>query len=233
MNHKKIFLLEDDPIIQRLIVQILEKEGYKVRACKTIASAAVEVVKFVPDLLILDRRLPDGDSIELCRLLKGARDVMPSPVMFLTSKNSTSDKVLGLKMGADDYLTKPFEVDELLARVEVLLRRNAAPVPLGGAAPLVLGGIRLEVDKHLCTVDGKEIVLWPKEFELLKLFISRPDKVISKDFLSQHVWGHDFIDTSRAIEMSVRRLRSKLGRKHGSLLKTVKGYGFKLASPGK
>ncbi len=233
MNHRKIFLLEDDPIIQRLIVQILEKEGYKVRACKTISSAAAEVGKFSPDLLILDRRLPDGDSIELCRILKGAHEAMPAPVMFLTSKNSTADKVLGLKMGADDYLTKPFEVDELLARVEVLLRRNSPPGPLEAPQSRRLGGICLEEEKHLCTVDGKEIVLWPKEFELLKLFMSRPDKVISKDFLSQHIWGHDFIDTSRAIEMSVRRLRSKLGRRHGSLLKTVKGYGFKLSSPEK
>ncbi|NLO91926.1 MAG: response regulator transcription factor [Elusimicrobia bacterium] len=226
MKKKSVFLLEDDPAIQRLIQQILVKEGYRAHVNKTLESARRTIRQCRPDLIILDRRLPDGDGLEFCRDLKNLLPAPLPPVLFLTSKNSTTDKVLGIKMGGDDYLTKPFQVDELLARIEALLRRSgsqdAAPPPV-----LSHAGIELDSEKHSCIADGREKGLWPKEFELLRLFLSKPGKVISKEFISREIWGHDFIDTSRAIEMTVRRLKNKLGSK-GALLVTVKGYGFKL-----
>ena len=226
MKKKSIFLLEDDPAIQRLIQQILVKEGYRAHVSKTLDLARRTIKQCAPDLIILDRRLPDGDGLDFCRDLKTLLPQPLPPVLFLTSKNSTTDKVLGLKMGGDDYLTKPFQVDELLARIEALLRRSgsqdAAPPPL-----LSYAGIELDSEKHSCIADGREKALWPKEFELLRLFLSKPGKVISKEFISREIWEHDFIDTSRAIEMTVRRLKNKLGTK-GVLLVTVKGYGFKL-----
>lgn len=230
MKKKSIFLLEDDPAIQRLIHQILVKEGYRTHVCKTLAAGREEIRVFAPDLVILDRRLPDGDGLEFCRDLKTLLPQPLPPVLFLTSKNSTTDKVLGLKMGGDDYLTKPFQVDELLARIEALLRRSGsfeAPPP----PRLSCGGIELDSEKHTCIVDNQEKGLWPKEFELLRLFLSKPGRVISKEFISREVWGHDFIDTSRAIEMTVRRLKNKLGRR-GVQLQTVKGYGFKFDARG-
>ncbi|MFA6584597.1 MAG: response regulator transcription factor [Elusimicrobiaceae bacterium] len=221
-----VLLLEDDPTIAHLIGQILEKEAYVVKKAKNIKLAQKLLEEHPPDIVIADRRLPDGDGLDFCRELKSRHETSGIPIMFLTSKDSTTDKVLGLKMGGDDYLTKPFQVDELLARVEVLLRRFA---PEEKTNPiLVHGGIELDPEKHTCRCEAKDLALWPKEFELLKIFLSKPGKVISKEFLSQHIWGHDFISRSRAIEMSVRRLKAKLGPK-GYFIKTVKGYGYKLA----
>ncbi|MFA5160807.1 MAG: response regulator transcription factor [Elusimicrobiales bacterium] len=226
MNKRLILVVEDDPAICRLIAQTLEKEGYRARKAKTIGEARDSVRNSRPDMIILDRRLPDGDGLELCRALKTGSDALPAPILFLTSKNSTSDKVVGLKMGADDYLTKPFELDEMLARVEALMRRSG---PREQSDRHEYAGIALDAEQHQCIVDGKWVRLWPKEFELLKLFLSKPGKVLSKEHICRRIWGHDFIDTSRAVEMSVRRLRARLGP-GGWMIKTVKGYGFMLSS---
>ncbi|MDD4005080.1 MAG: response regulator transcription factor [Elusimicrobiaceae bacterium] len=226
MKKHTVLVVEDEATISRLIDQILTKEGYNVKKASSLKMAQPGLAKPVPDLIIMDRRLPDGDGLELCRQIKNNPRLARIPVMFLTSKGSTADKVTGLKMGGDDYLTKPFQVDELLARVEVLLRRTA--VPAQQSAALAFADIEMDVENHTCTAAGAEVKLWPKEFELLRIFLSRPGKVISKEFLSQQIWGHDFISTSRAVEMSVHRLKNKLGAK-GGLLLTIKGYGFKLA----
>jgi len=222
---KNILVVEDDPVIYRLISQVLVKEGYKVSVAKNLHEASQELKSFRPDMVILDRRLPDGDGLNLCREVKPAGRGGSTALMFLSSRKTTPDKVLGLKMGADDYLTKPFHVDELLARVEVLLHR------VGGQEAeeqtLACASMELDAERHVCSVAGKDVHLWPKEFELLKIFLSRPGKVLSKEYLSQQVWGHEFIDTSRALEMAVRRLKQRLGRE-GRRIETIKGYGFRL-----
>jgi DNA-binding response OmpR family regulator len=225
MRKHHLLVIEDDPSIQRLLLQTLDKEGYRASKAKTLEEARALLRQHKPDMLILDRRLPDGDGLELCQELKTAPATAQIPILFLTSKNSTSDKVVGLKMGADDYLTKPFDLDELLARVEALLRRSAPPE---GATAYEYAGILLDTAQHQCIINGRTAELWPKEFELLKLFLSRPGHVLSKEFISMQIWGHEFIDTSRAIEMSVRRLRVKMGTK-AKYLQTVKGYGFILS----
>ncbi|MBI4397439.1 MAG: response regulator transcription factor, partial [Elusimicrobia bacterium] len=131
--------------------------------------------------------------------------------------------------GGDDYLTKPFQTEELLARIEVLLRR--VKVGSGPSAGLrgqsAAWGILLDLERHVCSVDGRPVKLWPKEFELLQVFLERPGRLLSKEFLSERVWGHEFFPTSRAVEIAVQRLRHKLGP-NGRRLETVKGYGFKL-----
>jgi len=225
MKKPPVLIVEDDPAIQKLIAQTLAKEGYNPLSAKSIAEARKTVALAAPGLIILDRRLPDGDGLELCRDLKSGGS-FATPILFLTSKNSTSDKVVGLKMGADDYLTKPFDLDELLARVEALLRR-AGENPSAETA-YSFAGLTLDCARHACSAAGKPVKLWPKEFELLRLFLSSPERVLSKEFISSRIWGHSFIDTSRAIEMSVRRLRAKLGAK-SCLIRTVKGYGFILS----
>jgi len=224
MRGKAILLVEDEPSIQKLVGQLLRAEGCRVAVSRTLSAARAELGKRTkPDLLILDRRLPDGDGLDLCRELKTCG--FAPPILFLSSKSGTTDKVLGLKMGGDDYLAKPFEADELLARVEAILRRSSR----GGQKETALSfaGITVDPEKHRCLCGGREVKLAPKEFELLSLFLSMPGKVLSKEFLSRRIWGHDFIDTSRAIEMSIRRLRAGLGPKAGAI-ETVKGYGFKL-----
>ena len=226
MSQANILLVEDDAQTQNLIRQILETEGYKVRVAPSIFRAQGEVKRLVPDLVILDRRLPDGDGIAFCRQIKAAAETSGLPILFLTAKGSISDRVLGLKLGGDDYLVKPFQCDELLARVEALFRRvKSGEEP--AAKILEVHGIVLDLDRHQCRIGKRGVRLWPKEFELLQSFMERPGRLLSKEFLSERVWGHEFFTSSRAIETAVQRLRRKLGAK-GQLLETVKGYGFRL-----
>lgn len=227
MSLQNVLLVEDDAQTQQLIRQILETEGYRVRVAPSLFRAQGEVQRHAPDLIILDRRLPDGDGIAFCRQLKAAEATRALPILFLTAKSSTSDRVLGLKLGGDDYLVKPFQVEELVARVEALFRRVQADGEAPAGKVLSVHGIELDLDRHLCTVGGRAVRLWPKEFELLQMFLERPGRLLSKEFLSERVWGHEFLVSSRAIETAVQRLRHKLGSK-GKLIETVKGYGFKL-----
>jgi DNA-binding response OmpR family regulator len=226
MSRGKILLIEDDARTQILLSQILEKEGYKTKSADSLWKAQGEMTRFAPDLIVLDRKLPDGDGLEYCRRLKSEEKTKNLPVLFLTSKDSVTDKVVGLKMGGEDYLTKPFQAEELLARIEVILRRLKNE---DGPAARVLRayGVVLDLEKHQCLVDDQAVKLWPKEFELLKIFLERPGRLLSKEFLSERVWGHEFFSSSRAIEIAVQRLRHKLGSK-GRYIETVKGYGFRL-----
>jgi DNA-binding response OmpR family regulator len=221
----KVLVVEDDARTQTLIVQILEKEGYKAKPADSLWKAQADMDRFVPDLVLLDRKLPDGDGLDFCRKLRSGDRTRGLPVLFLTSKDTLTDKVVGLKMGGDDYLTKPFQAEELLARIEALLRRNKDETP--DSSRLKVNGISLDRDKHECFVGSKKVDLWPKEFELLEVFLGRPGRLLSKEFLSERVWGHEFFPTSRAIEIAIQRLRRKLGPE-GRRIETVKGYGFKL-----
>lgn len=226
MSLGNILIVEDDSKTMNLISQILSAEGYNVRGSGTLFQAQGEVQRFFPDCIVLDRRLPDGDGLDFCRHLRSDDKTRSIPILFLTAKRSTSDKVVGLKIGGDDYLTKPFQSEELLARIEVLLRRSK-----GHEEPLhkmlEVHGIAMNLANHQCKVGSKIIRLWPKEFELLQLFMERPGRLFSKEFLSQRIWQHDFFSNSRAIEITVQRLRRKLGPK-GSLIETVKGYGYRM-----
>ncbi len=227
MSKGKVLLVEDDQRTRNLLCQVLEKEDYKTCAGDSIWKAQGDITRFVPDLIVLDRRLPDGDGLDFCRKLKEDEKTKNLPILFLTSKDSVTDKVLGLKMGGDDYLTKPFQAEELLARIDVLLRRIKKDDAPSGQVMMKVNGITLDLDKHMCLVGAKKIDLWPKEFELLRTFMERPGRLLSKEFLSERVWSHEFLTTSRAIEISIQRLRRKLGAK-GNMIQTVKGYGFKM-----
>jgi two-component system response regulator RegX3 len=224
---RRILVVEDDPKTSSLVCQVLQKEGHRARAASSLFAAKSQVRSFAPDVLIVDRRLPDGDGFDFCRELRGDPKTRSIPLLFLTSKGSTTDKVVGLKLGADDYLTKPFHIEELLARVEALLRRGAGDAePAPASQTLKLHGITLDLDKHLCRVGDKDVELWPMEFGLLKAFMERPGRLLNKEFLSEHVWGHELLTNSRAIDTSIQRLRRKLGRK-GRLIETIKGFGFR------
>ncbi len=226
MSRAKILIIEDDAATQRLVVKILEKEGYRILAADSLWKAKNNLARFMPDLILLDRRLPDGDGLDFCREVKSEERTKGLPVIFLTSKDSVMDKVVGLKMGGDDYLTKPFQAEELLARIEALLRRTK-PESASQVKVLQAHGITLDLDRHQCSESRRIVDLWPKEFELLQVFMEKPGRLLSKEFLSERVWGHEFFPTSRAIEISIQRLRKKLGPK-GDCIETVKGYGFKL-----
>ena len=225
MSAWPILVVEDDSHLRQLLSNVLEKEGYTVRAANSLAQAAAELRRNPPRVVILDRHLPDGDGLELCRQLRSEDRMKSVAILFLTVKDSTADRVVGLKMGADDYLSKPFQVDELLARVDALLRR-AKPAPPATGEPLVHQNIHLDLEAHECRVGSRSVQLWPKEFDLLKLFLERPGRVLSKDFLSERIWGHEFFANSRAVEVTIQRLRRKLGAK-GRLIETIRSYGYK------
>lgn len=224
MKRATLLIVEDDAKTQDLLKRILEAEGYLVRTAPSIFRAQGEVARHPPDLILLDRRLPDGDGANFCKEIKAAEKTRSIPVIFLTVKDSAADHVSGLHIGADDYLTKPFHSEVLVARVELVLRRtHGAPEQ---PTALKQKGLELDIEKHRCLVDGHEVKLWRQEFELLQTFMERPGRLLSRDYLSERVWGHEFMGGTRAIETAVQRLRRKL-RRYGKLIETVRGYGFK------
>jgi len=226
MYKSKILLIEDNAGTIELIKETLEREQYYLRTANNLQKARNEIISYKPNLVILDRRLPDGDGIDFCREIRSNERIKNIPILFLTAVSGISDKITGLKVGGDDYLTKPFNIDELIARIEAMLRR-IRPTPKYPAKVLKTKGIELDITRHECKVAGNIIDLWPKEFELLRVFLERKDRVLSKDVLSEYVWSHEYQVTSRTIDTTVQRLRKKLGKK-GNIIETVKSYGYRL-----
>jgi DNA-binding response OmpR family regulator len=224
---RRVLVVEDDAKTADLVSAVLQKEGYQVHLAASLFAAQGQMRRHPPDLVILDRRLPDGDGCGFCRDLKADDRTKAIPVLFLTSKTSTTDKVVGLKIGGDDYLAKPFDIEELLARVEALLRRAAREPSAASGLVLKARGITLDLDQHQCRADKRRVELWPGEFELLRTFLERPGRMLSKEFLSERVWGHELFTNSRAIDTAIQRLRRKLGPR-GREIETVTGYGFRL-----
>jgi DNA-binding response OmpR family regulator len=224
-----VLVVEDDARTQELLKSVLEDDGFSVRAVPNLFRARGEVTRMTPDLVLLDRNLPDGDGEDFCKELRSDAHTRDVPVIFLTTRSGKTDEVVGLKLGADDYLTKPFTPDVLLARIETVLRRvRAASAPASAAPELAAPSwLSLDLERHECKVDGKRIDLWPKEFELLVAFLEKPGKLLTRAYLSERVWGHEYPGGTRAIDIAVQRLRKKL-LKRGALLETVRGYGFKL-----
>lgn len=221
---KQIYVVEDEQDLVELLTYNLEKEGFRVLSSLRGDEALKKIPEKTPDLVLLDLMLPGADGITVCKALKADPRTSRIPVVMLTAKGEESDKVVGLELGADDYITKPFSVKELVARVKAVLRRFAAA---SEQAPLLkFKTLTLDREKHVVSVSGKPIELTAKEFELLDYFISHPDKVLSRDILLNSVWGYDYFGTTRTVDVHVRRLREKLGVP-GKNIVTVKGYGYK------
>ena len=225
MTHAKILVVEDERPLQKILKFNLEKEGYAVASASDGEAALAAFEKERPDLLILDVMLPKKDGFEVCRTLRGKG--AKTPIIMLTARKDELDRVLGLELGADDYVVKPFSPRELLARVKAILRRSQ-----GAAAPgarLKAGTLELDPETWECRVGGKLVELRAKEFEFLKcLFLSR-GKVLSRDELLEKVWGYDRsldLDT-RTVDQHIARLREKLGRESDRVM-TVKNVGYRL-----
>ncbi len=225
---EKVLVVEDDKDIVRLLKYNLEKEGYRFSSAGDGEKGLAAVRKDRPDLLILDVMVPKMDGFEL---LKIVRREFPMPVLMLTARKEEVDRVLGLELGADDYLTKPFGVRELLARIKALLRRTAtAQSP---ATILRCGGIELDAERYEVKVRGKDVSLTSKEFEFLKILLQAGGRALSRDQLLEKVWGYDRsmdIDT-RTIDQHVARLREKLGPESARVA-TVKNVGYRIKSEG-
>lgn len=223
MQQKKILIVEDDDGVRSLLKLTLETGGYGVIECADGDEAAKAIPTENFDLALLDIMLPGRDGLSLLPLVR-RRNL---PVIFLTAKGSLSDRVSGLKMGADDYVTKPFEPLELLARVEAVLRRYSAPVEKKQEI-LTYGSLHLNVSAHTVSLEGKPVELTEKEFELLEFFIRHPGQAFSREQLISNVWGYDFYGGTRTVDVHVSSLRGKLGLEKD--LETVYKMGYRLRS---
>jgi phosphate regulon transcriptional regulator PhoB len=223
---ERVLIVEDEPDIRDLLAFHLEREGYQVARASSGLEALRQVHAVRPDLVVLDLMLPGVGGLEVCRRLRGDPVSATLPIIMLTARGDEVDRVVGLEMGADDYIAKPFSPKEVLARVRAVLRRSrAAPPP----AVLGAGAIALDTGTHEVAVGGRPITLTPKEFDLLRALLDARGRVLSREFLLDRVWGYARASEieSRTVDVHVRRLRAKLGPE-GRRILTVKNVGYRL-----
>jgi len=223
MSKEKILIVEDEEDIVEMIKYNLEKEGYKVTAVMNGKDAVVFAKKERPNLVILDLMLPDIDGFEICRQLKNNEITNKIPIIMLTAKSQESDKVTGLELGADDYMTKPFSPRELVARMKVVLRRREVFMP---RAQLEAGILVVDSVKHKVLLAGKEVSLTFTEFKLLEFMMLRPGVVLSRNKLLDGVFGYDSDVYDRTIDAHIKSLRKKLGKTR-DYIETVRGVGYR------
>ena len=219
-----IYLLEDDENIRELVCYSLNVTGNEATGFAAPSLFWEAVSKALPELVILDVMLPEEDGLQVLSKLRGKDATADIPVIMLTAKGSEFDKVTALDAGADDYITKPFGVMELVSRVKAVLRRSSVSVQ---DKTYTSGSICLSVSKHKVTVSGNEIALTYKEFELLKYLFENKGMVLSRDQILQRIWGYDFDGENRTVDVHIRTLRHKLSDA-GSLIETIRGVGYRI-----
>ena len=221
-----ILIVEDEPAIAELVALHCKHAGYTVKVAHAVLDARDVVDEALPDLIVLDWMLPDKSGIDFARELRKDDRTRDLPILMLTARAAEDDKVRGLEVGADDYVTKPFSPKELIARIKALLRRAA---PETSEEPIEVAGLRLEPTAHRVSGNGEELKVGPTEFRLLRFLMSRPDRVMTRQALLDGVWGdHVFIE-ERTVDVHVRRLRMALEPTgHDALVETVRGGGYRL-----
>ncbi|QGG47933.1 response regulator transcription factor [Heliorestis convoluta] len=228
----KILVVEDDSNILELVKFNLEKEGHQVEEALDGESAIIKLQEELPDLVILDLMLPRLDGLEVCRRIRSRSRSSNLPVMMLTAKGEEVDKVLGLEMGADDYMTKPFSPRELVARVKALLRRSHRG-EASASGPIHVAELSIDVERYEVWINGRKQDLTPKEFELLRWLASNPGKVFNREFLLERVWGYDYYGDSRTVDVHIRHIRQKIEKDPSNprYIETVRGVGYKFRDP--
>ncbi len=224
----KVLVIEDEPDILEVIQYNLEREGHKVIACRNGEQGLSRIRTDNPDLVILDLMLPGMDGVEVCRQVKSDPVTRSIPLIMVTAKGEESDIVLGLGIGADDYITKPFSPRELVARVKVVLRRGPLREQSGGGERVVRGALSIDLGRHEARVNDQPLSLTPTEMRLLHFLASHPGRVFPRAHLLSRVIGEDAIVTDRNIDVHVRALRLKLGE-HANCLETVRGVGYRFS----
>ncbi|WP_261559225.1 response regulator transcription factor [Frankia tisae] len=228
----RVLVVDDEPNIVDLLRMALRFHGFDVLTAATGRAALELAVQARPDLMILDVMLPDVDGFEVCRTLRaGGQSV---PVVYLTARDAHRDKIAGLTYGGDDYVTKPFAVDELIARVRAVLRRTSPPRPEPEPDPpatLRFADVELDPDTHVVRRGGEPIELSPTEFTLLRYFLTNPNRVLSRAQILDAVWSYDFAGEPTVVDQYVSYLRRKLGRHGPSLIHTQRGFGYALRRP--
>ncbi|MGH2593299.1 MAG: response regulator transcription factor [Anaerolineae bacterium] len=233
MGARRILIVDDEEAIAAALHTLLTQAGYDV----AIARAGLEALALISsktDLVILDIMLPDMDGYEVCHRIRQSPEYVP--ILMLTARDEPLDKLLGLEVGADLYLTKPFEPRDLLAHIKAifrLLERRAGSISFGEELPLVCGPLTMWDAQHRVELAGQAVDLTRKEYELLRLFMRHPGRVFGRETLLRQVWGYDFPGDSRAVDVHVQRLRTKIEADPSQprLLRTVRGFGYRLATP--
>jgi two-component system response regulator RegX3 len=223
----RVLLVEDEEALAESVRYNLEREGYLVTVA-TDGRRAIEWFRAdTPALVVLDLMLPEMSGLDVCRTIRSESDV---PIIIVTAKDSEADKVTGLELGADDYVTKPFSMRELISRVRANLRRTQIAMKAGGTEDVLTGGpIRMDVARHEVDVRGQRVALPPKEFELLMAFLRRKGRLLTREFLIDSVWGADYFGDTKTLDVHVKRLRQKVESDphRPAHLVTVRGLGYK------
>ena len=220
----KILIVEDERNIASFVAMYLKKERYQVEIARDGGEALAKADSLKPELIVLDLMLPDMDGLEVCRQIRAGSDV---PILMLTARDDDVDKIVGLEVGADDYLTKPFNPRELVARIKSILRRSTQTARKPQEAVLEHGSVRIDAGRREVTVSGEQVQLAPKEFDLLWELLDHRGLVLTRDQLLERVWGYTFAGDTRTVDVHVRQLRRKLG--DDCPVATVWGVGYKVA----
>ena len=226
---QKVLVVDDEDNIRMLVRFNLEKAGYEVFEAEDGRKAVEIAVDLTPDIVLLDLMLPGIDGLEVCRNLKRNPRTAALPIIMLTAKSDEIDRVIGLELGADDYMTKPFSQRELVARIKAVLRRSN--VLAGNGEELVLGRLRMNFSQYEAWLDDEKLELTPKEYEMLKLLAENAGKVFSREQLLEKIWGYEYFGDTRTVDVHVRHLRAKLERvpEMAEAIETVRGVGYRLA----
>lgn len=221
-----IYLLEDDDSIRKLVIYALESQGFEAAGFALPSAFWKALEKSLPELVLLDIMLPEEDGLAVLKKLRAAPETRRLPVVLLTAKNSEFDRVIGLDNGADDFISKPFSMLELIARIRAVLRRSA---PAQAVREYKIGPLFVSPEQHIVRVDGENVTLTNKEFELLCLLLDNQGIVLTRQVLMDRVWGFEAERENRTLDVHIRTLRVKLGAA-GGLIETIRGVGYKLGS---
>ena len=227
MSNLSILVVEDEDAIREMLIMVLDQAGFQVSQAASAEEAFSELAENRVDLLLLDWMLPGISGIELARRLKREASYKELPIILLTARGEEEDKIRGLEIGADDYVTKPFSPKELVARIKAVMRRSGK---LSEAGQLSLGDLTLDAEQHRLSIAGKTVDVSPTEFRLMQFFMTNPDKVYSRTHLLDQVWGRSVYIEERTVDVHIRRLRKLLaefGRE--DLIQTVRGFGYRLS----
>jgi len=222
----RVLVVEDETSYSEALSYVLRKEGFDVAIAETGPDALTEFDRGGADIILLDLMLPGLSGTEVCRQIRQTSSV---PIIMVSAKDTEVDKVVGLELGADDYVTKPYSPRELVARIRAVLRRGVAD-DIDDTGALEAGRVRMDVDRHLVTIDGAEVRFPLKEFELLEYFLRNPGRVLTRGQLIDRVWGADYVGDTKTLDVHVKRLRAKIEADpaHPTVLTTVRGLGYKL-----
>ena len=222
----RVLVVDDESDVTELLQYRLEQEGYRVATLNDPLGFVAKVREFEPDLMLLDIMMPELSGIQLCRIVRADPSMKDIPVIFLSARGEAEDRIKGLEAGAEDYVSKPFNINELILRISKMLKRSGAPSQPAGQSRIEIAGAVIDEDLHQLTVDGKNVLLTATEFRLLKLLMERKGRVQTRDHLLVNVWHYDTDIETRTVDTHVRRLREKLGQ-YAHMIETVRGVGYR------